>query len=129
LDLHFSDYSTIFSEFSKLLQKTLKQLYSRALELIFRNYTEVPGLRKQPWNYLHPCNVVPAGVGLNSGGRRGGGGARVSARGAPAGPPGVAGVRGPAGGAAGGPPRRRAGDDNRLSSAHRRWWPGWVTEG
>jgi hypothetical protein len=37
-----------FNDFSKLLQKTLKQLYSQALELIFQNYAEVPGLRKQP---------------------------------------------------------------------------------
>jgi hypothetical protein len=43
----------------------------------------------------------------------------VSARGAPAGPPGAVGVPSPAGGAAGGPPRRRAGAGDRLSTDRR----------
>jgi hypothetical protein len=47
----FFDFSTIFKEFSKLLQDTLKQLYSR-----------VPGiLHREPWKESNRCNVVLAG--------------------------------------------------------------------
>jgi hypothetical protein len=63
LDLHFSEFFTIFNDFSKLQLKTLKQLYSRGLEHIFRNYVEVPGLRKSPWKEQRRCNVVPGRTG------------------------------------------------------------------
>jgi hypothetical protein len=60
-------------------------------------------LQKSSCEDLNHCIHTLAGAGANSGGRRSGGGVRVSARGAPAGPPGVVGVPSPAGGAAGGP--------------------------
>jgi hypothetical protein len=60
-------------------------------------------LHKTPWKDCNHCIHTLAGARANSGGRRRGGGVRVSARGAPAGPPGAIGVPGPAGGAAGGP--------------------------
>jgi hypothetical protein len=49
LVLHFSNFSTICNDFSKLQLKTLEQLYSR-----------VPGiLHREPWKESNRCNVVP----------------------------------------------------------------------
>jgi hypothetical protein len=61
LDLHFSDFSTVFNDFSKVQLKTLKHTYKGTLILFSRNYAEVPGLRKSPWIKTNPRNVVPAG--------------------------------------------------------------------
>jgi hypothetical protein len=77
-------------------------------------------MQKGPWSFCNRYQSAPAGVGDTAGGRRREGARRVSTRGAPTGPPGAAGVRGPAGKAAGDPPRQRAGGGGCLSTARRR---------
>jgi hypothetical protein len=61
LDLNFSDVSTIFNEFSKLLRITLKQILQGTLERTFRNYKYTPGLHKSLWKDRECCNVVLTG--------------------------------------------------------------------
>jgi hypothetical protein len=60
----FYDFLWIF----EVAAQTLIHIYRRTLILFSRNYTEVPGLRKYPWNDLHPCNVALGGPGDLAGG-------------------------------------------------------------
>jgi hypothetical protein len=62
MDLQFSDFHTIFDDFSKLLGKPKNPFHNRVAGINFCNYTKVPRSRKTPWKDRGRRDVVPGGA-------------------------------------------------------------------